>query len=131
MTESLTLVIYMAIITWVTIFAASLMRVKGWTFAGTKLALGNRDVLPDASPMAGRADRTARNTLENFILFAVIALVVHVAGAQSPRVDMGAEVFFWSRILFIPVYYAGIVYLRTVVWVVSLIGLGMMLSALW
>ncbi len=43
---------------------------------------------------------------------------------------MGAEIFFWSRVLYIPVYYAGIVYLRTLVWLASVIGLAMMISAL-
>lgn len=130
MTSTLTLVIYMAILTWLTLLAASLIRVKGWTFPGTMIALGNRDNLPAATPLAGRAERTARNTLENFLLFAAIALIAHVAGATSPRVAMGAELFFWSRVLYIPVYYAGIVYLRTAVWLVSVVGLAMMIAAL-
>jgi uncharacterized MAPEG superfamily protein len=43
---------------------------------------------------------------------------------------LGAEVFFWSRVLYLPVYYAGIAYLRTLVWLASVIGLAMMISAL-
>jgi uncharacterized MAPEG superfamily protein len=130
MTETLTLVIYMAIITWLTLLAASLIRAKAWTFEGTMIGIGNRGNLPEATPLAGRADRTARNTAENFMLFAAIALVAHVAGATSPRVATGAEIFFWSRLLYIPVYYAGIIYLRTAIWLVSVIGLGMMISAI-
>ena len=75
MNRTLTLVVYMAIVTWLTSLVASLIRAKGWTPAGTKIALGNRDNLPEATPLAGRAQRTAANTLENFILFAAIALV--------------------------------------------------------
>jgi len=130
MTETLTLVIYMAIVTWLTLLAASLIRAKGWTLAGTLIAFGNRDNLPEATPLAGRAERTARNTAENFMLFAAIALVAHAAGAESPKVAMGAAIFFWSRLLYIPVYYAGIVYLRTAVYFVSVIGLVMMISAI-
>ena len=130
MTPTLRLVIYMAILTWLTVLAASLIRVKGWTFAGTLLALGNRENLPVATAFAGRAERTARNTFENFVLFAAIALVAHAAGASSPKVAQGAEIFFWARVLYIPIYYAGIVYLRTAAWVVSIVGLGMMLAAL-
>ena len=130
MTSTLTLVIYMAILTWLTLLAASLIRAKGWTFSGMMIAFGNRDKLPAATPLAGRAERTARNTLENFLLFAAIALVAHAAGATSPRVAMGAELFFWSRVVYIPVYYAGIIYLRTAVWLVSVIGLAMMIAAL-
>jgi uncharacterized MAPEG superfamily protein len=130
MTSTLTLVIYMAVVTWLTLLAASLIRAKGWTLPGMMIAFGNRDRLPEATAFAGRAERTARNTAENFMLFAAIALVAHAAGATSPNVALGAQIFFWSRLLFIPVYYAGIVYLRTAVWLVSVIGLAMMVCAL-
>src|ERR1700760_151322 len=69
MTTTLTLVIYMAILTWLTTLVASLIRVKGWTSPGTRLALGTRDNWPEATRFAGRAERTARNTFENFVLF--------------------------------------------------------------
>jgi uncharacterized MAPEG superfamily protein len=130
MNTTLTLVVYMAIVAWLTLLAASLIRAKGWTPAGTKIALGNRDNLPAATPLAGRAQRTATNTLENFVLFAVIALVAQAAGIASPRMVTGAEMFFWARIAYIPVYYAGIAYLRTAVWLVSIIGLAFMVTAI-
>lgn len=130
MNPLLSLVVYMAIVTWITLLAASLIRVQGWTLQGTLLAFGNRDNLPDPSAFAARAERTARNTLENFVLFTAIALVAQAAATQSPRILLGAQVFFWARLLFIPVYYAGIKYLRTAVWAAGMVGLGMMVSAL-
>jgi uncharacterized MAPEG superfamily protein len=130
MTTTLTLVIYMAILTWLTSLAASLIRAKGWTPAGMQFAFGNRDNPPEATAFAGRAERTARNTAENFMLFAAIALVAHVAGRAGAKVDTGSEIFFWSRVVFIPVYYAGIIYLRTAVWLVSIVGLAMMVAAI-
>jgi uncharacterized MAPEG superfamily protein len=126
MTPTIMLVLEMAIVTWLTLLAASLLRVKGWTMPGMMLAFGNRENLPPASPLAGRAERTARNTFENFVLFAVLALAAHAAGATDPRIARGAEIFFWARIVYIPVYYAGIVYLRTAVWALSVAGLVMM-----
>ena len=130
MTNTLTLVIYMAILTWLTLLLASLIRVKGWTFSGTLVAVSNRDNLPEATPLAGRAERTARNTLENFVLFAAIALVAHASGANSPKVATGAQIFFWARVLYIPVYYAGIAYLRTAIYLVSIVGLVLMITAI-
>ena len=130
MTPTLTLVVYMAILTLLTLLAASLIRAKGWTPAGMMIAFGNRDNLPDATALSGRAARTAQNTLEGFLLFAAIALVAHAAGVASPRVALGAQVFFWARVVYIPVYYAGIIYLRTAVWTVSIIGMAMMVSAM-
>lgn len=129
MDRTLTLVIYMAVVTWLTLLAASLIRARAWTLEGTLLAFGNRDKLPEPTALAGRAERTARNTAENFVLFAAIALVAHAAGAANPKVAMGAEIFFWARLVYIPVYYAGIVYLRTAVWLASIVGLGMMIGA--
>ena len=64
------------------------------------------------------------------MLFAALAIVAHVAGAQSPKVLLGAEVFFWSRLVYLVVYYAGIPVLRTVVWRVGIVGLAMMVMAI-
>ena len=130
MNETLDLVVCMAIVTWLTLLAASLIRAKGWTPAGMKIALGNRDHLPETTPLAGRAQRTASNTLENFVLFAAVALVAQLAGSTNPRIETGAQMFFWARVVYIPVYYVGIVYLRTIVWLIGSIGLGLMVSAL-
>lgn len=126
----LILIVFMAVVTWLTLLAASLIRVRGWTPAGMRVAMGNRDKLPDATAFAGRADRTAHNTLENFILFTALALTAHVAGINDPRVLLGAQVFFWARLAFIPVYYIGIPYVRTGVWLVSIAGLAMMVLSM-
>jgi uncharacterized MAPEG superfamily protein len=128
MDRTLTLVVWMAVLTWLTVMAASLIRVKGWTPTGMLAAFGNRDGLPDADAFAGRAERTAHNTLENFVFFAAIALVAHAAGA-SAKATLGAELFFWSRVVYVVVYYAGIPYLRTAVWAVGIVGLAMMIAA--
>ena len=130
MTPLLSLVVYMAIITWGSLLAASLIRAEGWTFPGMMLAMGNRDNLPLPSPLAGRADRAARNTADSFILFVALAIVAHVAGVQSPKVLLGAEVFFWSGLVYLVVYYAGIPIPRTAVWGLSIVGLAMMILAM-
>lgn len=126
MNNLLTLVILMAIVTWLTLIGASLIRAGAWTARGMQLALGNRDKQPELTPLAGRAERTARNTLENFVLFAAIALAAHAAGTADPRVLLGAQLFFWARLAYIPIYYAGIVYVRTAVWLAGVAGLAMM-----
>ena len=130
MNSLLALVVLMAIVTWLTLIAASLIRARGWTPSGLRAAMGNRDKLSEATAFAGRADRTARNTQENFLLFAVLALTAYVAGINDPRVLLGAQLFFWSRLAYILVYYAGIPYLRTGVWLVSIAGMAMMVLAM-
>ena len=131
MTTLLTLVVAMAVVTWLTLIAASLIRAKVWTTKGLQVGMGNRDNLPTPTGFAGRADRTARNTLENFLLFAVLALTAHVGGASSPLVLLGAQVFVVARLLFIAVYYLGVPVVRTLVWLVGVVGLGMMVHGIY
>lgn len=130
MTPLLTLVLAMAIITWLLLVVASLIGPKAWTLTGLRFAFSNRSDPTAASAFAGRADRTARNTLENFVLFAAIALVAHASGSTNPRILLGAQLFLCARLVYIPLYYLGIPYLRTASWVASIVGLGLMLSAL-
>ncbi|MEY4748789.1 MAG: hypothetical protein RIQ60_1003 [Pseudomonadota bacterium] len=130
MNKLLTLVVYMTVFTWACVLAASMIRSRGWTPEGMKVALGNREGLPEPSGLAGRAERAARNTLENLPLFVALALVAQVAGAVTPRVELGAEIFFWARVVYIPVYWIGIAGVRTGVWGVSIAGLAMMASGL-
>ena len=130
MTPLLTLVVAMAIITWLLLVIASLIGPKAWTLSGLQFAFGNRSDPSAPSAFAGRAERTARNTLENFVLFAAIALVAHASGVTSPRVLLGAQLFFCARLVYIPLYYIGIPYLRTATWVASIVGLAIMVSAL-
>ncbi|HEY8023367.1 MAG TPA: MAPEG family protein [Burkholderiaceae bacterium] len=130
MSNLLTLVAYMAIVTWLMLLVASMLRARGWTFPGIMLAFGNRDNLPEPSALAGRAERAARNTLENFVLFAALALAAHAAGATGQRAEMGAEIFFWARLVYIPVYLIGLPFLRTAVYFVSIAGLAMIASVL-
>lgn len=130
MNPLLTLVVDMAIVTWILVVLASLIRARAWTPAGLQAAFGNRADLGEPTAFAGRAERTARNALENLVLFAAIALTAQAAGLQEGRVLLGAQLFFWARMVYIPLYYAGIPYLRTGAWVASIVGLGTMLSAM-
>jgi uncharacterized MAPEG superfamily protein len=130
MTGDLSLVAYATLLSWVMLLTASLVRARAWTPAGLKIAFGNRDDLPVASPVAGRAERAARNMLENLVFFVALVLAAHAAGVSDPRVELGAKIFFWARVVYFPVYLAGIIYLRTLVWAVSVAGLVMILMAI-
>ena len=110
MTPTLMTVIQMALLTWLTLLGGSLLRERAWTREGVDIAFGNRDNLPPPSALSGRADRTANNTMENFVLFAAIALALHAAGLDNERVALGAKVFFWARVVYVPVYYACLLY---------------------
>jgi uncharacterized MAPEG superfamily protein len=87
-----------------------------------KLA-GNREDLPPMVGWAGRADRAHRNMLANLVLFAALVLVVQAAGKANAMTALGAQLFFWARLVYAGVYLAGIPWVRTGVWAVSVVGL--------
>jgi uncharacterized MAPEG superfamily protein len=84
---------------------------------------GNRQGLPAATGWAGRAQRAHRNMLENLVLFAVLVLVTEVTNKNSAMTGLGAQLFFWARIVYAVIYVIGLPWLRTGVWVISAVGL--------
>jgi uncharacterized MAPEG superfamily protein len=85
--------------------------------------VGNRENLPVFEGWAGRAQRAHRNMLESLIIFAALVLVAQFAGRINVATALGAQLFFWARLAYAPVYIIGIPWLRTAVWGVSFVGL--------
>jgi uncharacterized MAPEG superfamily protein len=81
--------------------------------------------MPEIKGWAGRAARAHRNMLENLVLFAALVLVAVVAEKTNNTTLLGAQIFFWARLAYALVYVAGVPWLRTGVWVVSVVGLAM------
>ena len=98
---------------------------------GAAWNVGNRDgEAPPVSVHAGRAQRAAANFLETFPFFAA-ALVCHMAiGQQGSLVVLGAQLYFWARLAYLPIYLVGIPGLRSLVWGVGLIGILILVFAL-
>lgn len=98
---------------------------------GLKWNAGNRD--GQALPLTGaaaRANRASANFLETFPLFAALLLAVVAAGKASGHSATGADVYFWARVVYLPIYIAGVPYLRTAAWAAALVGLLMELFSL-
>lgn len=90
----------------------------------------NRENMSPIEGWAGRAQRAHRNMLESLVLFAILVLVAQVAGRANATTATGAMIFFWARVVYAGVYLAGIPWLRTAVWGVSIVGLVMIFSQL-
>jgi uncharacterized MAPEG superfamily protein len=129
MNPLLEIVVYMAILTFAAIFLGAFLRNREWTISGMRVGAGNRDELPEATPLGGRAQRAAANTIEAAVLFVPLALVSQLAGKDAD-VLLGAQLFFWARVAFLPVYLAGIIYLRSLIWATGIVGLSLMVVAL-
>ena len=79
---------------------------------------------------AGRADRAFRNLMETFPAFAALALALVIAGRNGGLGATAAEVWVAARILYVPLYFVQIPYLRSLVWFVSIFALVAMLVRL-
>jgi uncharacterized MAPEG superfamily protein len=92
---------------------------------GLPTLAGNREGLPDLTGWAGRAKRAHLNMIENLVLFAALVLIAAAAGKANAMTAMGAMVFFWGRLAYAVIYLAGIAWLRTAAWFVSVIGMAL------
>jgi uncharacterized MAPEG superfamily protein len=92
--------------------------------------IGNRENLPAFDGWGGRAQRAHRNMLESLTIFATLVLVAQVAGKSNAVTAFGAQLFFFGRLAYAPVYIVGIPWLRTGVWGVSFVGMLQILSQL-
>src|SRR5262245_36096813 len=125
-----TVVVLSALLLWLMEMTAAALRSRGWEPGGITRAFGNRDNIPEPTPLAARATRAARNMLENVVIFIALFASLHVANKANAQSQLGANMFFWGRLAFWPIYLAGIIYLRTAAWAVSVVGLAMMALAM-
>jgi uncharacterized MAPEG superfamily protein len=82
------------------------------------------------SVLTGRMQRAFANFKETFVIFAVAVLLVTVLSRESELSVWGAHLYFWARLLYVPVYAAGIPGLRSAIWTVSLLGIVLILLSL-
>ena len=108
-------------LTWIMIMTAGELRTPTWTREGRRLAFGNREALPEPTPLAARADRAAKNMVENLVLYVAVLVAAKANGADA---TIGSAIFFFSRLAYFPEYLLGIVNVRSLIWGVSLVGLG-------
>ncbi len=81
-------------------------------------------------PVTARLQRAQQNLFETLPLFAAAILIAHVAGRNGDLTFWGAALYLASRVLYVPLYAAGIPVIRSLVWLVGLIGLILVLTAI-
>ena len=98
---------------------------------GTEWNAGPRD--DDKQPeskLAGRAARASSNFRETYPAFVALAAGLLFTGETSGLALIGAIIWFVGRIVYYPLYLAGIPYIRSLVWTGAMAGLGLMFLAL-
>ena len=78
----------------------------------------------------GRATRALGNYVENYGPFIALALALIATGQGGGWGAVGATIWILARIVYLPIYLMGVIYVRTALWAISVIGLLMMLYRL-
>ncbi len=121
MNTELTVLAWGCVLAIVHIFAA--VRVKTRQY-GTKWNMGARDEeLPPPRPMVGRLARAQANFFETFPIAAAAILIVSMAGLNDRWTAAGAIIWLAARVLYLPVYAAGIAVVRTLIFFASIVGI--------
>jgi len=93
--------------------------------------VGARDeALPPPNPVTGRVMRAQANFQESFPIAVVALLGVVIAGRTNQWTALGGWIWLGARVVYLPLYWAGIKGVRTLVWTVSMVGLAMVLKPL-
>ncbi|MDP1873786.1 MAPEG family protein [Phenylobacterium sp.] len=97
---------------------------------GLKWAAGPRDEVRPIEGAAARLDRALRNFLETFPFFAAAVIVAYLGGKLGDLTLWGSVLYVAGRALYVPLYAAGVPMVRSLVWFVAMIGLGMVVAAI-
>ena len=97
---------------------------------GLMTAFGNRENLAELAGWGGRAQRANVNMAQNLVVFAAVVLAAVAAGRTNDMTLLGAQLFFWARVAYAVCYLGGIPYLRTASWLVSIVGVALILVQL-
>ncbi|GAB0113056.1 MAPEG family protein [Acidisoma sp. C75] len=89
-----------------------------------------RDAEPPLSGVGGRVVRAYANFRETYPYFVALALAAQLLGRHGGTVTTGAELYVWGRIIYWPLYVAGIPWVRSIIWLLSTLGLVLMLIGL-
>lgn len=83
---------------------------------------GARDAIADKGVMLSRARRANANMVEAMMMFVPLVLVAYLTDNLNETTQLGAGLFLAARIIYAPLYWFGIPWLRTLVWFAGLVG---------
>jgi uncharacterized MAPEG superfamily protein len=84
---------------------------------------GNGEDAGEVTSWAGRARRAHLDMLANMVLFVPLIVIADIAGRDNRMTEIGAQMFFWTRLAYAIVYIAGVPRLQTAVWSASAVAL--------
>jgi len=125
MNAELTALAWGCILALVHVFVAVRFKTRQY---GTKWNVGARDEeLPPPRPIVGRLARAQANFFETFPVFAAAVLIVTVADLTDRWTEIGAWLWLAARIVYLPLYASGVPVVRTIAFLVSVVGIVLVL----
>jgi len=97
---------------------------------GLRYGLSPRDEQKPLTGVGARVQRAFANYMQTFPFFAAAVLLAHVAGRHSWLTVTGAQLYFWARLVYVPLYAASIPVARTAAFLIALLGIVLVLIAL-
>ncbi len=84
---------------------------------GIKWNLSSRgQEMPPLSDFAARLARASENFKETFPFFIAAVLVVQLTGSHNSETALGAQLYFWGRVIYWPLYAFNVPVARTLAW---------------
>jgi uncharacterized MAPEG superfamily protein len=120
MTTDLLMLVWSAVLCVVLFLPYVLSRITTWGLIDTVGYPANPPALP---AWAQRAYRAHLNMVENLVPFTALVFVAHQVGAVNATVALGAQIFFWSRVVHAVVFIAGIPWVRTLAFTGGVVGM--------
>ena len=119
------------------VLIVALVQILAFDFArtaqyGLKWNMNSRDQsgMPALSAMAKRLERAQANLFETLPIFIGAVLIAHVSGRADSLTALGAHLYLFGRIIYVPLYAYGLSPWRSLAWIGSLIGLLMIIGRL-
>jgi len=97
---------------------------------GFLYSLGSQDEPKEVASITSRLNRSLVNFLQTYPAYIALALTLAITNTATETTAMGAMIWFWARVAYIPAYLSGIPLVRTLVWAASVVGLVIMLLPL-
>lgn len=84
---------------------------------------------PPLTGVAGRLQRASANFMETFPFFVAAVVMAEFANAHDWRTVWGSALYLAARIVYLPLYAAGVYLVRSLVWNVAVIGIALLIWA--
>jgi len=98
---------------------------------GVSWNIGPRDEpVQPLKGVGGRLERASRNFLETFPFFAAAVLIAEATDRTGVLTWWGVQLYFWGRVVYLPIYALGVPGVRSAVWLIATFGLVLVLAAL-